>query len=107
MAMSPMMGSPLQSPDTDTRPGVARPSSMLGPDSSDSKEGASEDSPDRRISEVLMRVHSIETQMEALASSYPAAQPNLEKAVKALREASKQIVATGSGQEAPNPRMLG
>lgn len=109
MAMSPMAGSPLESPDTDTRPGVSRPSSMLGDESRAEPDTGNEDTPDRRVSEVLVRVHSLETQMEALASTYPAAAPNLRKAVKALRDAAKQIVATGSGsgQETPNPRMLG
>lgn len=107
MAMNPMGGSPLESPDADPRPGVARPSQLLG---DEDRAGSSEDSsPDRQVSQVLVRVHGLEQQMETLASTYPSAAPDLRKAVKSLRDAAKKIVATGSGsaQETPNPRMLG
>jgi len=97
---------PLQSPETDTSPGVARPSSLLG---DESKPDASESNPERQVSQVMVRMQQLDRQIDQLASTYPAAAPNLRKAQKALRDAAGQIVATGSGsqQETPNPRMLG
>lgn len=109
MALGPTMGSPLASPDTDASPGVARPSQMLS-DRGDSGAQPSEDSsPQRSMSAVLVRVHKLEEDLDQLSSSYPAAAPDLRKAVKSLRDAAKKIVATGSGsaQENPSPRMLG
>lgn len=106
MAMSPMMGSPLDSPETDTRPGVSRPSNMTP---EEGPTGGASESGEGRVSQVLMRVHGLEEQMDQLASTYPGAAPALRKAKAALRDAAKQIVASGSGpgQETPNPRMLG
>lgn len=104
------MGSPLDSPDADSTPGVARPSQLIA---ESSQPGSSPDeetpNPNRQITQVITRVHQMETQIDQLASSFPGAAPDLRKVKDSLRKALQKIVATGGGpgQETPSPRMLG
>ena len=104
------MGSPLQSPETDSSPGVARPSQLVG---QSSQPGSSPDEetpdPNRQMTQVIQRVHDMETKIDQLAQSYPGAAPDLRKVKDSLRKALQKIVATGGGpgQETPSPRMLG
>lgn len=105
------MGAPLQSPDGGAEPGVARPSQLLG----DGANAGGSSSPDedstqqnRQVSQALVRTKDLMDKLEQLATTYPAAAPEIRKAVSAIKDAAKKIVATGSGgQENPSPRMLG
>lgn len=108
MAMSPTMGSPLESPDTDTQPGVARPSQLLATSPGSSPDDDNPE-PNRQMTQVISRVRQMEDQIEQLAASYPGAAPDLRKVKDTLRKALQKIVATGGGpgQETPSPRMLG
>lgn len=106
MPVGATIGSPLESPENPESPGVARPSQLL--DSSSREPDSSQlGDPTQQLNQVLIRVRKMQTDLEQLAKSYPAASTKLGEANKNLLDAIRQIAASGPGQETPSPRMLG
>ena len=103
------MGSPLESPQNPEAPGVARPSNLLGDDDRGEptdREGSMPE-PNRQTTQIISRIREIETTLEQLGQSFPAADPHLRKAKDNLRKALQQIVVSGQDQQTASPRMVG
>lgn len=107
MPVGPSMGSPLESPQNPESPGVARPSNLLDDSREPSDREGSMPESNSQTTQVISRVREIETTIDQLSQSYPAAAPHLRKVKDSLRKALQQIVVSGQGQETASPRMVG